>query len=471
MQHTRPLWESSEIITATQGVLHGESFVATGVAIDTRRIKVGNLFLALEGNHADGHSYLHQAKQAGAAGAIVRYIPANAPVDFPLIVTHNVQEALEDLGRAARQRSEAAIIAVTGSVGKTSAKEMLKLALAPYGVVYATEGNYNNHLGLPLSLANMPRSAEFGVFEMGMNHLGEIEFLSRLGRPHVGLITNVEAVHLEFFDSEAQIAQAKAELFTGMAAGSPVVLNADNPYYTLLATAARKHELDVVTFGTNASADFQVIEANLTPTGTEVFYLARGEKRQLTLGSTGSQWAAAAVSVCAVVDALHLPLAQAEAALLAFTEPAGRGKILSLPWQGGILTVIDDSYNASPVSMRAAMINLGRITPQTGGRRIAVLGQMLELGASSAEFHAALAPLLSEQQIEQVFVAGAWMEHLYAALPETMRGGFALTAEELASSLFTALQAGDVVLVKGSHGSHVYQLVEALKYRAEQDKE
>jgi UDP-N-acetylmuramoyl-tripeptide--D-alanyl-D-alanine ligase len=410
------------------------------------------------GEHLNGHDYLAMAAKAGAAGAIVSEIPSTAPAGFPLIVVPNTQMALEDLGRASRHRTQAQVVGITGSVGKTSAKEMLKLALSPYGETYATAGNYNNHIGLPLTLANMPLTTEFAVLEMGMNHAGEIDFLSRMGEPDVALITTVAAVHLEFFDSVEAIAYAKSEIFVGMAEGGKALINADNPYYSIMMQQAQKNGLDIASFGSESAADFKVLSAACSIEGTQVTYAARGEERQFRLASLGAHWPLAAVATLAVADALGLPLAPAEEALAGFTEQAGRGKITRIRWKEGDLTLIDDSYNASPISMQAAIEKLGMLQ----GRRIAVLGEMRELGEDSPRFHAELAPLLQAQEVVKVYCAGALMEHLYTALPESMRGYHAQEAAALQPMLQDTLQAGDVVLVKGSHGSKVYQIAEAL---------
>lgn len=459
-------WHSDEILAITGGELHGESFTAAGVSIDTRSLQQGEMFIALTGEHTDGHRFLAQAQKAGAAGALVSRIPDNAPENFPLIVVHQVAMALEELGRAARARSTASIIGITGSVGKTSAKEMLKLALTPYGKVYATTGNLNNHLGVPITLANMPRDAKFAIIEMGMNHAGEIDFLSRIAQPHIGLITTVEAVHLEFFESVEGIARAKSEIFVGMNEGSPAVLNADNLYYPLMVQLAEEQGLRVVSFGESAQAEFRVQQAACTVQGTEVHYIAKGAARQFRLSSLGTHWPRLAVALLAVVDALELPLEKAEAALAAFAEAEGRGKITRLPWKNGEITLIDDAYNASPVSMRGALEKLGMLTPEGQGRRVAVLGEMRELGAESARFHEELRAVIQAHHIDRVLLTGHWMEYLNAVLPKDKKAGYTAEAENLTPALFAEIQAGDVVLFKGSHGSEVYQLVAAMKAQA-----
>jgi UDP-N-acetylmuramoyl-tripeptide--D-alanyl-D-alanine ligase len=461
---TRPiLWTSEEILAATDGELRGHAFAASGVSIDTRSLKPGDLFIALIGDHSDGHRYLAQARAAGAVAAIVIEPPKDAPADLPLILVHQTQLALEDLGRAARRRSEARVIGITGSVGKTSAKEMLKLALTPYGQTYATSGNLNNHLGLPLTLANMPRETEYAILEMGMNHAGEIDFLSRMGQPEIAIITTVEAVHLEFFDSIEGIARAKSEIFVGMAAGDKAILLADNPYFPLMQAQAAAHHLQITTFGVTQEADFKVMACQEHMAGMQVTYQHRGQPRHFLLGCFGQHWAQVALSVLAAVEALDLPLEAAETAFSDYTEQAGRGAMLELAWEGGSLTLMDDAYNASPVSMKAAIEKLGRLKPSKEGRRIAILGEMKELGAESPAFHAALAPLLEAAQVEKVFLTGLLMQHLQEALPESLRGGYAADAADLMPCLRDQLRAGDVVLCKGSHGSRVYEIVAALK--------
>lgn len=457
------IWQSDEIVNATGGELRGKPFVAHGASIDTRTLKTGDLFIALIGDNTDGHRFLTQAKRAGAAAALVSKIPEDAPDDLPLVVVHHVQMALEELGRAARRRSHAKIVGITGSVGKTSAKEMLKRLLSPYGKVFATVGNLNNHLGLPLSLMNMPNNTEFGVFEMGMNHTGEIDFLSRLGEPDVGMITTVEAVHLEFFESVEGIARAKSELFVGMKPASPAVLNADNPYFELMASLAKEHDLQVIGFGEAANAQFRVQSAECDTQGTAVRYFAKDKERHFHMQTLGAHWPKLAVAALAVVDALGLPLEQAEAELADFTEAAGRGQRVILPWKGGEITLIDDAYNASPVSMRGAIEKMAMLIPQAGGRRVAVLGEMRELGAESARFHKDLLPIITAQKIDKVLMVGGWMEYLNAMLPKQLKAGYEPQAEDLTPTLFAEIQAGDVVLCKGSHGSNVYQLVDALK--------
>ncbi len=457
------IWTSEELLAATGGELRGAKFEATGLSIDTRSLQAGQVFLALVGDNSDGHGYLSRAAEAGAVAAIVSEIPADAPQGLPLLLVHHTQMALEDIGRAARKRSAAKFIAITGSVGKTSAKEMLKLALQPYGEVYATSGNYNNHLGLPLTLANMPRDSEFAILEMGMNHAGEIDFLSRMGEPDVGLITTVEAVHLEFFDSVEEIARAKAELFVGMAEGHIAVLPADNPHFALMSERALSQSLYISAFGEAAGAEFRLISQQITREGAAVRYSHRGAERRFRLKSLGAHWPRLALAILAVVEALRLPLDKAEQALAQFSEQAGRGQVVNVPWKGGEITLIDDSYNASPVSMRGALEKLGMLEPTGAGRRIAVLGEMRELGAESAAFHAELAPIVQAQKVDKVYAVGRWMEHLVEALPESQRGAYTTEVKSLGEALFADLQAGDVVLLKGSHGSKVYQLVAALR--------
>ncbi len=465
------MWKSEEVCAATGGVLRGQPFTASGVSIDTRTLKAGDVFFALSGDNFDGHDYLSQARQSGAVAAVVSRMPAGVPKDLPMVVVPDTQIALQDLGRAARRRSQADIIGVTGSVGKTSAKEMLKLALGAYGEVFATAGNYNNHIGLPLMLANMPLDTDFGIFEMGMNHAGEIEFLSRMAEPHVSLITAVEAVHLEFFDSVAEIAKAKGEIFSGMQPGGMAVLDIDSPHFPLLLQLAESNALEVLTFGESQDADFWVQDAECGMQGTEVKYGAYENRRMFRLRSLASHWPKLAVAVLAVVEALELPLEKAEKALAEFSEQPGRGQLLLLPWQGGTVTIIDDSYNASPVSMRGALEKIGTLKPSGNGRRIAVLGEMLELGKESARYHAELAPVAAAQELDAIFLAGEGMRPLHAALPASLQGGLKQEAEALEPVLIETVRAGDIILFKGSHGSKVYRLVTAFKRYSEQQGE
>lgn len=445
-------WTGDRLIEATGGNLKGENFTATTVSTDTRSLKPGELFVALKGENFNGHRYLRVAKEAGAVAALVSEVPADAPENFPLIVVEDTLVSLQKMARYRREKTKARIIGITGSVGKTSAKEMLKIALSAYGETYATSGNYNNHIGLPITLCNLPESAEFAILEMGMNHAGEISFLSHIAQPQVALITSVEAVHLEFFDSVEGIARAKAEIFDGMKGGA-VVLPADNPYFEILSQSAQAKECEILSFGESLESDFHLISP-------EVEYDVSGELRRFRLSTRGAHWPLAALGVLACVRALGLPLSKAEAALAQYHERAGRGEVLTLPWQGGQITLMDDAYNASPVSMKAALKTLSQLGE---GRKLAILGQMLELGETSPQLHESLKEPIENFGIDAVVTIGEKMQPLAAVLSPPLHLAHFDEVETAMAAIETLVKPNDIVLCKGSHGSGVYRLVEKMK--------
>ena len=461
------LWTLQEIAQATSGRVVGEDVAIAAISIDSRTLPQGALFWALPGERFDGHDYVVKAKEAGAVAALVSEAWLATQPSLPeiaLVVVEDCYRALEALAKAARARMAGKIIGVTGSVGKTSAKEMLKLALGAYGSVYATAGNYNNHIGVPLTLVNMPHAVDYAIIEMGMNHAGEIEYLTGIARPDVSLITNVEAVHLEFFDSVADIARAKAEIFSGVVSGGTAILPRDNTYYDLLLESASQSAAErILSFGQDDDADIRLSEAHTTREGTQVCYQYKGEASEFRLGTLGAHWPAASLAIIAVVEALGLPRAPAEATLAAYKEQPGRGEAsqIALP-AGGVCTLIDDAYNASPVSMKAALTTLAALMPGQGGSRKAILGQMLELGEDSAAFHAQLASFVEAAEITEMLLVGELMAHLKMALPPSLRIVHVAKAEE-GRAWLSHVQPGDIVLCKGSHGSGVYQLAGWLK--------
>lgn len=453
------LWTSEDIVSVTGGKLLGRAFEAGSVSIDSRTLPPGALFVAIEGEKFDGHDYLIKAKEAGAAGALVNYVPADAPPGLPLVqVKGDTLDALVMLAKASRVRTRAHIIGITGSVGKTSAKEMLKLALEPYGKVFASSGNYNNHVGLPLSLANMPADTDLGIFEMGMNHAGEIAHLTKIACPDVALITEVAAAHLEFFPSVEAIARAKAEIFQGMTTEGIAVLPADNAYFSLLKQEAYRQK--IISFGQDDGSMFQLISAKTHQDGTQVQYRIHDEARSFILSTRGAHWPKIGLSVLAVVHGLGLALEKAERALAGYREQPGRGALLTLPWSGGEIRVIDDAYNASPLSMRAAIVTLGRMKAE---RKLAVLGEMRELGRRSAEFHKALAESLVAAGVEHALLVGRDMKSLAEALPTSIAYRHYDAVGLVPQDWTKDIQPNDLLLIKGSHGSGVYQLVEVLK--------
>lgn len=452
----QPLWTSTE----TPGESSAD-WRADGVSIDTRTLEKDDLFIALHGPNFDGHDYAAEAEARGAAAVMTeRDLPA---VKIPLLRVADTMAGLEDLARRARRRSSGRIIAVTGSVGKTGTKEALKFVLSAQGPTTAGKGNLNNRWGLPLSLSRMPQDSLFGVFEMGMNHPGEINPMSRIARPHVAVITTVEDVHSEFFGGIEEIVDAKAEIFAGLEPDGVAVLNMDNPHFHRLAAAAKaKGVKRIITFGSAEGPDFRLLETTHYIGGMLIGAEFFGNRIDYRLGVAGKHWAVNSLGVLAAVAAAGGSVGEAAAALAGFRAPKGRGDSHVVGIVGGEITVIDESYNASPVSMRAAFRVLGQLLPGPGGRRIAVLGEMLELGSESRDRHAALASPLEDNNIDLVFTAGADMAALDAVLTDTMRGGHAADNDDLIAMLTAVIGAGDVIVVKGSAGSRMGRIVDAL---------
>ncbi len=460
---TKPLWTSAEAVAATAGVASGPEWMAAGVSIDSRTVQPEDLFIALEGPNNDGHDHVAAALAAGAAAALVHRRPADVAADAPIVLVKDTMAALQDLGRAARARSTARIAAVTGSVGKTGTKEMLRLVLSQQGPTHASVGSFNNHWGVPLSLARMPRDVRFAVFELGMNHAGELTPLARLVRPHVAAITTVEAVHMEFFGSTDEIADAKAEIFAGLEPAGTVVLPRDNPHFRRLAAAAGAAAVgSILSFGNHIESSARLMDCRIDPDATAVLTLLRDREMSYRIGIPGLHWAMNSLAVLLIVQALGGDAAAAAEALAGMSAPKGRGERRAIAVDGGTLLLIDESYNASPVSMRAALATLASARPEAGGRRIAVLGDMLELGDRSAALHATLAEAVESWGIDTVFTAGPLMENLFRALPESRRGGHAANSEALAPLVGRAVRAGDVVMVKGSAGSRMGRVVQSL---------
>jgi len=459
-----PLWTRAETLAATRGRATGDDWTATGVSIDSRTVAPGDLFVALSGPNHDGHDYVAAAFAKGGAAAIVQRVPADISATAPLIVAADTLASLNDLAMAARARAGARVVAVTGSVGKTGTKEMLKLALGAEGLTYATEGNLNNHWGVPLSLARLPREARFAVFELGMNHAGEITPLTRLVRPHVAVITAVEATHLEFFASTAEIADAKAEIFRGVEPGGTAILPRDNRHYAQLEAAARTEGVArIESFGRHIESTARLLDAAVDPAATLVFAMFGDHPIGYRVGAVGMHWASNSLAVLLAARAAGVSVEAAAGALANMVAPKGRGARRSLAWDDGHIELIDDSYNASPASMRAAIATLGAARPAKHGRRIAVLGDMLELGVASKELHSGLTGPLDEWNIDLVITAGPTMRHLHDALPERRRGGHAADADAARILVRKSLRAGDVVLVKGSAGSRMGSVVKAIE--------
>ncbi|MFZ0103468.1 MAG: UDP-N-acetylmuramoylalanyl-D-glutamyl-2,6-diaminopimelate--D-alanyl-D-alanine ligase [Pseudolabrys sp.] len=435
-----------------------------GISIDSRTLVKGDAFFAIEGENRDGHDFVEGALKAGAGLAVLEREQRDRFPGAPLLIVPDVLEALRDLARAARARMSAKVIAVTGSVGKTSTKEALRLALSAEGETHASIASYNNHWGVPLSLARCPAGAKYAVFEIGMNHAGEITPLTQLVRPHVGIITGIEPVHLEYFGSLEKIADAKAEIFSGVEPGGAVVLNRDNAQYERLATAARAAHIErIVSFGEHAAADARLIQFSLQADGSTVEARILGQTVTYKVGAPGRHLVLNSLAVLAAVSLVGADLALAALALNNLKPASGRGARTMLSVPGGKALLIDESYNANPASMRAAIALLGGAPVGKRGRRIAVLGDMLELGPAGAELHRALADTIETAEIDLVFCSGPLMRALWEALPSRARGGYAETAAGLESTVLAAIQAGDAVMVKGSLGSRMGPIVRALE--------
>ena len=468
------LWSAADAAAATGGATQGD-WQATGVSIDTRTLAPGDLFVALAAAR-DGHEFVAEALDKGAAAALVSRRPDGVAGDAPLLVVDDVQSALEALGRAARARTGARVVAVTGSVGKTSTKEMLRRVLSGQGRTHAAHASYNNHWGVPLTLARMPAETDYAVIEIGMNHPGEIAPLSRLARPHVAVITTVAPAHLEAFDDIEGIAREKASILAGLEPGGVAIWNADVATAPILAEAAQKATDGVegksLSFGESAGAAMRL--TRIEPADDHCVARAefRGEKLLFKLEAPGRHFAQNGAAVLAVAEALGLDRAVALADLGRWHPGAGRGArrrvVLDPADARGCLELIDDAYNANPASVAAALKVLAGAEVQDGagrigkGRRIAVLGDMKELGPTGPDLHAALARHPSMPRIDRVHCVGPLMRHLHDNLPEARRGLACDTAGEMASRLPRLLDAGDVVLVKGSLSTGLSAVVDAI---------
>src|SRR5499433_3379462 len=464
----RPLWAVEAMVAAMRAARNGPlPSSVPGISIDTRTIAPGEAFFAIKGDNRDGHDFVQSALAAGAGLAVVSADRREGfPKDAPLLVVADVLEGLRELARAARARTRAKIIAVTGSVGKTGTKEALRLALSRSGETHASLASYNNHWGVPLSLARCPQSARYAVFEIGMNHAGEIEPLTRLVRPQVAIVTAIEPVHLEFFGSLEAIADAKAEIFLGIERGGAAVINRDNPQFTRLEGRARDAGVErIVSFGEHARADARLIKCSLQAETSTVQARILGTDVTYKLGAPGRHLVLNSLSVLAAAALVGADLALAALALADLQPASGRGSRVTLHMPRGTALLIDESYNANPASMRAALALLGQANVGPLGRRIAVLGDMLELGQRGAELHRELAVATLAHGIDLVFCCGPLMRAMWEALPSSRKGGYAETSAALEPDVLAAVQPGDAVMVKGSLGSRMTPIVKALQSR------
>ena len=451
------LWTSAEAEAATLGQA-SHAFEASGLSIDTRTLKPGDLFVALKGDARDGHDFVKAAFDAKASAALV-----SRKVDGgPTLSVGHVQRGLEDLARASRARSHAKIIAVTGSAGKTTTKEMLRLAFGALGTTHASAASYNNHWGVPLSLASMPRDTQYGVFEVGMNHFGELRNLVSFVRPHVALVTTIAPAHLEFFGNCEAIADAKSEIFEGVLPGGTALVPADSDYAARLTARARQVGVSrVMSFGLKGS-DARLIGFLETAEGMKVQSEILGRRVDFRVGAPGAHIAGNAVGALLAVAVLEGDVLNAAAALSQFSALKGRGARFKIAAGKGSAVVIDESYNANPASMRAALALLGSAD---AGRRIAVLGDMLEMGSDGPAHHASLAKDIEAARVDSVYLNGPQMQALWEGLPASRRGAYAATSAEIAPLVAGVIQDGDVVLVKGSLGSRMAAIIDALKAR------
>ncbi len=463
-----PLWTADALVTAAAGSLDGRiERSITGFSIDTRSLLPGDVFVALK-DVRDGHEFVSAAFKAGAVAAIVAIGYQRQPGDGALIRVDDPLRALERIGVAARARlsSEARVIAVTGSVGKTGTKEMLRACLSRIGKTHAAVKSFNNHWGVPLTLARMPADVSYGVFEIGMNHPGEIAPLARMVRPHVAIITTVEPVHLAHFGSVAEIADAKAEIFGGLVPGGTAIISGDNEHGERLCAAALSFGADVLTFGNGLRANVRMEFRKPLADGSHVRVRVGNNRIHYFVSVPGDH---IVHNSCAVVAALFAAdvtqLTHAVAALGKLDAPEGRGARTTLPAPGGSVLLIDESYNANPASMRAALDVLGTVPRSEYGRRIAIMGDMLELGPESADFHRGLADAVETAGVDLLFACGRDMRHLFDLVAPSRQGAWAPSSTELEDTLLAEVRTGDAVMIKGSLGSRMAPLVKALKDR------
>ncbi|MGL5010851.1 MAG: UDP-N-acetylmuramoyl-tripeptide--D-alanyl-D-alanine ligase [Paracoccaceae bacterium] len=468
------LWTAAEAAAATGGEARGD-WEASGVSIDTRTLEFGDLFVALT-DVRDGHDFVAQALAKGAAAALVSRVPEGVAADAPLLIVPDVLMALAALGAAARARTKARVVGVTGSVGKTSTKEMLRAVLSRQGRTHAAEASYNNHWGVPLTLARMPAETEFAVIEIGMNHPGEIAPLARLARLDVAMITTVAAAHLEAFESVEGIAHEKAAIMDGLVPGGIAVLPCDIDTAPILWAKAQKVGAQILSFGEAERADFHIDQITLAQETTCVQGTRRGAPLLFKVATPGKHFAANAIGALAVAEALGCDPMVAAHDIAHWHPPMGRGareRIVMDRVEETHFDLIDDAFNANPASMAASLDMLIAAEPEHGvgrigdGRRIAILGDMLELGPTEDALHAAIADHAGLEAVGTIHCVGPRMKALYMALPRRQRGEWVATAQEMVPKAKGLIDAGDIVLVKGSKGSKVSLVVDALRKLAQ----
>lgn len=469
----KTLWTAQDMEKATGGAATAD-FTAAGVSIDTRSLKPGDAFLALKGENLDGHGYVDAAFAHGAAAAVVKKDFRPGDASWPLLRVEDTAAALEGLGRFARARAQATVIGVTGSAGKTGTKELLYIMLSALAPTHASKKSFNNQWGVPLSLSNLPPDARYAVFEMGMNHAGEMTALAAQVRPHIALVTTIEPAHIEHFGTVDAIADAKAEVFTGMDEKGIAVLNADNPHFQRLKAAAERRGLrKIYGFGEDDGAQSRLVDCTLHADSSRVTADILGERVKFRLAIPGRHIVLNALGALTVVKAAGGDLQKAVEALRNSEPTEGRGNRHTVTLKEGEppLVIIDESYNANPSSMQAAFRVFEMVSPQKGGRRIAVLGDMLELGKDGPRLHAELANALLRAKTDALYCCGPLMDALYQALPPDWRGAHADDSKSLAAIVLDAVRPGDVVLIKGSAGSRMGYIVHALQQARDATKD
>ncbi|WP_114390835.1 UDP-N-acetylmuramoylalanyl-D-glutamyl-2,6-diaminopimelate--D-alanyl-D-alanine ligase [Notoacmeibacter marinus] len=466
------LWTTDDMIAAMDGRPVGDMPEGIGgISIDSRTVQPGEAFFAIKGERFDGHDFCTKAVANGASLLIVSEdkLPAMGRLRTPMIVVNDVLEALGRLGQAARARSRARIIAVTGSSGKTTTKEMLRTALEPSGTVHASDKSFNNHWGVPLTLARMPEATQFGIFEIGMNHPNEIRPLVKMVRPHIAIITIIAPAHIGHFSSIEEIAHAKAEIFEGVVTGGTALLNRDDAQFPLLEELARQAGVDhVLGFGEHPRSAFQLREYKSVRDGGELTISLSDDAMELKLGVGGRHMAQNALAVLGAAKLTGADVVKASIALATLRAGTGRGETHRIALgDGGSATLIDESYNANPASVAATLESLGQMSLKEGGRRIAILGDMRELGDKSAGYHAGLVQPLKAANVDMVLSVGDEMAALKNALPDDVSGHHCADVDDLITLAWQQLRDGDVALVKGSNSIGLSRLVTALRKNAE----
>lgn len=456
------LWTAEEAQAATGGrLLNGDTWSVTGVSIDTRSLEPGDLFVALK-DVRDGHDFLAQAFVSGASAALISDARKVEGLGAALAVP-DVLESLRKLGQAARDRCVAKRVAVTGSVGKTSTKEALAICLSASGQTHRSVKSYNNHWGVPLTLSRMPRESQFAVFEIGMNHRGEILPLTQLVKPHAALVTTIAPAHVENLGSLEAVADEKGDIYAGLEPGGSAIIPNEAPHADRLIAAAERNGANLVRFGRDAICEARLLRFDMDATGSNAEAEILGRSIKYRVGVEGAHWALNSVAALAATDVVGADLEAGAHALEHLRAFDGRGVAQQVAAPFGAFMLVDDSYNANPASMAAAIATLAARQPGPGGRRIAALGDMLELGPNESAYHAGLSEPLEQAGIDLVFAAGPRMAALMETLPASRRGGYAESADALIPIIAPSLRSGDIVLVKGSNGSKMSRVVAALQ--------